>query len=354
LRDRGLGGELGHSSLTPISRRIFSDGRGVVRAEVGFTLRSPKKRSRLWLSGEGCTQLVFRTLDVPTRVPSPDGSHVSQTLLRSDRPIAKYLLHCTTLMKRNRDFELKPWWLSPGQPSLVLEYPAGALRSLPRQAQQVQAVSSRDATLHHMALWRHGHLTTIWLIGVKPSANRDVIRRLRIHLTRLHTERECLSVILSNIALGKIPVKRGTDETERLQSYLNKAMKVFFAAQRYGIDQSDILRVAYQYDDLVSAGERPALEEQLSEIRGNISRKVKEGIVPKQQSDDPRFVMMVGKIDKAVFGTEVTDVENYVNIGGSVTGNVIVDATIKDSFKRFLNLMQARSLRITSFSLPLQ
>jgi hypothetical protein len=139
---------------------------------------------------------------------------------------------------------------------------------------------------------------------------------------------------LSNIALGKIPVERGTDETERLQSYLNKATRIFFATHRYGIDQSDILRVAYQYDDLVSAGERPALEEQLSEIRGNISRKVTEGIAPKQQSNDPRFVMMIGKIDKAVFGTEVTDVENYVNVGGFVTGNVIVDATIKDSFNK--------------------
>jgi hypothetical protein len=129
-----------------------------------------------------------------------------------------------------------------------------------------------------------------------------------------------------------------------LQAYLNRAFKVFFAKERYGIQQSDILRVAYQYDDLISMGERPALEERLSEIRGNIARKVSEGTRPSTLGMEPRTIT----IGTAIIASEVKNVDKHIsigNVGGSITGSIGIDSPITSSFNRIQNSDASEELK---------
>jgi hypothetical protein len=348
LGTRRLGQETGDSTLVCQFKRVFSNGRGVVRFEIGFSRRLPNAKQRHSesryfrlprkpLDSKGCLQMVLGCLSTLVAIPAIDGPSISSDLLRSDKALANYLLYCTTKTKHASDFKLQPWWLAPGRPLVMVEYPKPEVTDLPPNMKRVKAVQDADVDLHHMALWRHGRLITVWFLGIPDWTEIDDLRRLRIHLFRLHAERECLALVLRNIVLNRIQIKRSTDETERLQKYLNQVFNTFFASKRYGLDQSDILKVAYQFDDLISSGERPALQERLAEIRGNITRKVAEGTTPLPQADDPRLIAI---IDKAFFGKGVEYMDKSINIrkvGGSITGNIGIDSPINNSFNRIQN-----------------
>jgi hypothetical protein len=332
LGSRRLGPATNNSTLACQFRRLFSNGRGVTRLEIGFSRRSAIKGR---LDGDGCQQMVVGCLATPVTVQSLDGSPISSDLLRVDRALSKYLLYCTTKTKRDPEIELQSWWLTPTRPLVMVEYRSQEVSSLPKNAHRIKTLGW-PIDLHHDALWHHGRLTTIWYLGIGWATDPEVVRRLRIHLFRLHAERECLSTVLHNINLDRITVKRGTEQSERLQWYLDNAFNVFFSPKRYGIDQSEILEVAYGFDDLVSSGERPALQQRLAEIRGNISQKVTRALESQSQLQSSRSMTIIGGTTVFAEGDSYVDSKSikFGKVTGSITGNIGIDSPITNSFNR--------------------
>jgi hypothetical protein len=193
----------------------------------------------------------------------------------------------------------------------------------------------RGIWLRHLKLWHGNRLISVWVMNVAEYAAPDEVRTLRMHLFRLHAEREVLRQTLRLLAQGKLTVERGSDGSDRLQRYLTQAVQALRKDVRYGVQQSEILRVAYGYDELVAEGDLPSLQQSLSDARRNVSRLVEGYVADTLGQTGPLSV----HIERAYMGEviSVSDQSKNVrigNVGGSITGIVGIDSKIEDSFKR--------------------
>ena len=177
------------------------------------------------------------------------------------------------------EFDPVPSWVRPGRPLFLVEYWLAEAPSRPTthalsvyEADGVELCFQRSASSER-------HLG-VWFLGIDPGADFDVVRRIRIHLFRIHAERECLKQVLGAVVDRTVELERGREETERLQEYLNRAFSRVFQPSYNGIRQADVLKVAYDSDEIIGEAERATLLAQLEEIRGNIKRKVAERTEP--------------------------------------------------------------------------
>jgi len=201
----------------------------------------------------------------------------------------------------------------------------------PPASTHVDYLDAEGITLSANKLARRGRLVTVWTLGVSPEASRSTLRYLRIHLCRLHAEREAFRELLRRISRGDIPITRGSPESEVLQSYLNRISRLFFEERRYSVGQAAILKAAYLHDELVSSGERAALQAQLEGIRGNIKRKL-DAIIEHDSQPAERPLTIYYNYTLQEGSTMSEQHVHLGNVGGSITGSFNVDSQINDSF----------------------
>lgn len=115
---------------------------------------------------------------------------------------------------------------------------------------------------------------SVWLVRPEDGAEWDAIRNLRIHLLRLHAEREGLRGILNLISRPEFPIERGNPASEALQAYLSSQAQLHGREQRSGLPQSTLLETAYSTQDLVEPGRRQDLITQLERVRPTVKRRV--------------------------------------------------------------------------------
>jgi hypothetical protein len=254
-------------------RRFLYDGGAVARLEIGLQFR--RRRMRFTpLGAKDCLTLLESVLALPVTVVASEGSSVSTPLLQSVRHVAGRYLRATTKLTAGLPAPTPAWWFSPGLPLMLVEYRSEEIATLPRFSRLVELESEVGIRLEHFRISYRGTLLGTWFLRLDPGVNPDVQRRLRLHLFRLHAERECLKQILRLIAQEKIPVESRTPAADRLQEYLLGAQRLLERQSRFGLPQSEILNAAQQFEDVVDEGERETLLAKLSQIRGNIRRFV--------------------------------------------------------------------------------
>lgn len=234
------------------------------------------------------------------------------------------------------------YWMSAGAPLIIVEQFLQRDRlTLPSGAKTITASPIRGAELHHLRMWAPGRNAFVWFVEISNSVDRDSLRRLRLHLARLHSEREALRGVLRLLALGQIPVVRNSPGSENLQVFLDRAYDIFFQKKRYGIESTQLLEAAYAIDDLISEDDRPALEQSLSMMRRSVSRKV-GAIIDRVQGQAVR-------IDNAnIWVEEGNVVDKRVSVdnrGGIFTGVAGADAEINSSFNTLANSDTAPELK---------
>jgi hypothetical protein len=173
-------------------------------------------------------------------------------------------------------FEPEPGWMRPGQSLALVEYQPHECvhRRLP--GREVPLALPGIALSYQLVPARDVYVGT-WFLRVEEGADLDAVRRLRLHLFRIHAERECLKQVLRGVLDETIVVEVGHAATNRLQCYFNSAFKRIFKPSFLGIRQGELLRVAYETDELIGEAERASLLSMLEDIRGNIRRMVEEG-----------------------------------------------------------------------------
>ena len=345
------------NSLNCEFRRYFSDGVALSRLEVGFsrrfTSRQPHadehsqeendepflpKRIRTrqgWrtqtappLDGVGCLRLLTDCMSIRTQLPSNEPGTFHE-LLTVDRPLAAHILRSTTSTRRDAD--PPGWWISSGQPVYYVQYFNHEVAGLPQLSKPVEVEGLSRLQLSHAAIWRHDRLVSIWFVEVSQNIDLDVARRLRICLLRLHAERQCLKLILRHITQGRIPIERGTEAGDRLQRYLSKSFSVFFAKQRFGIAQSEILASAYSYDALVSQDEGDALANQLRHVRRSVSMKVSNGLKSAAKREELAQTASYYIVDSP--GVIIVDKRVQVgDVHAPITGVIGADNSVQNSF----------------------
>jgi hypothetical protein len=324
LRERHFGANGEFTGFRCAFRRFLSDGGAVSRLEIGLA-GSLSRGQRV--TRRNLLLLIESLGQLPVKVPLKDDViSPAQPLLSASRMIAQHYLRASTAALAVNG--LAKWWLTPCEPAILVEYRLDEAESLPKFAGTVTTLTDQGLSLTRLVIQHKGDQIGVWLLGVALGADRDVARRLRIHLLRLHAERECLKQMLRHIIDGRLDTTGGKDNPlspgNRLQQYLSDAESLFTAGTRYGIAQSEILKVAYSYDQFISEGDRATLLTLLKTSRPSVQRTVASYASSTRQEAGVYIIensqVSIGTINK----TEGQTV-NQINIGDNAT---ITDSNI--------------------------
>jgi hypothetical protein len=346
-------------------RRFWADGHFdewnvVARLELGFGYRD-RSKARQQPAAEQCLQCVEATLKLPVTLRGAGAARTAPLIEVRDW-FGKLYLRSTSVRNRGQWPPVEPWWFRPGLPLGLVEFPAGKSGLLPAMARRVPALADRGIDLSFVRIECAGIPVGVWLVGIHAGMkDRDLLRRLRINLFRLHAERQSLSEILRLVRQKKLkpviqlPPDLPSPPTDRLQDYLREAVNYLRRETRDGLPQSEILRVSQEAGDFALPGEREKLLAELGKIRPALLRKVSgyldreatppEAVPPRQgkvfishsSADKPFVRRLVQELEKRRLNVWFDEQE--LKVGDSIVANV--SAGLRDSHYLIVVLSRA-------------
>ncbi len=236
-------------------RRFHSQGT-VARFEIGLRFSADKA------VGDPILPFLRDVLTMPVIVPDIDGNVPHQPSIQlalAGQKLAKHFLVSTTNHKCMQTNAMpQTWWFTCGNLGIIVEY-FGDLE-LPPHTRHVINISGAQISLSHTWLAIGKCRCSVWFMH-NSSADRETARRLRIHLTRLHSERECLKIILSHLGdKTRFDLKKYDASSERLQHYLKDAVNLLQRPKFMGFRQSPMLKAAQEAHGIAFPGESASLE----------------------------------------------------------------------------------------------
>jgi hypothetical protein len=265
-------------------RRYLSNGEAVSRPEVGFS-RPPQRRTQAGFSASDVAALLRAVAELTIGVRTRGGL-VQRKLAMVGPLLAAQLLSGTTQWQDlPTDWQSRGWWVTAGRPLIIFEYRPREIDGLPRSVIRAH-VDEPDIQLHHMSLGAKYGYAYVWLLRSPRSADPDRLRGLRLHLGRLHTEREVLSIVLSNIADHGLTLSPAQDDPLKL--FLEQADGFLRRESVYGFEQSVLLKAAYSADDLVNGQQRRSLLAALGQTSRTLRQRLEEATRP-ASADRPHF-----------------------------------------------------------------
>ncbi|HEY5943702.1 MAG TPA: hypothetical protein VIT89_12690 [Solirubrobacterales bacterium] len=316
------------TTMQNVFRRFFSDGRAVARLEIGFAPRN-RYSQLMQLDASGLLALITSCISVPVRVPAAEEGTASSELLLAGRVLARHLLRATT--KNGSQPQVESWCLRSLRPIVVVIYHPDEISAVPHSKKT--PINADGNYIYSLLAGRQGVTAPVWLIPVDQAGDVDHLRRIRLHLSRLHAEREVFKWTLSCAAQGRLAGPEDGDAWDRLQAYLNETDRLLSQGSVYGIDSAE-LKTTLGLSDLVNPGERQALLVQLRGMRGNVYRKVEEFPAEKVA---PQITFVDKQISVNSQIGEMHMEDKRVSIGdvsGGIYGAVGNDINIENSFQR--------------------
>ncbi len=206
-----------------ILRRAFTyfyfDGTAVGKYELGV---ASKSKYNVQISPKQFPAVVNHFLTLPVRVRSPFGETKVQDLAQAGRSIAQlYAIASTSKEKEIIQSGVRE--VHPGTPILYFEFKIGEATGVPQAAKFVPLPKEYGIYLFNYKIFYKGAQIQSWLAFIDGKTNLDRARTLRLYLLRLHSEYECLRIILRNIKEKIINPPPKGDLSQKLQGYLGKA-----------------------------------------------------------------------------------------------------------------------------------
>jgi len=269
-------------------RRYLSNGKAVARIEIGLVRRARGRRPPL--DGDGLRQLLQRAFQLPVRVRSASGFE-GVTLMDAGQLLAQHVLRSTTNWQAaGPSFRPEDWWVTPGRVLALLEYRPEEVEAVPRLARRVESTIP-GLELHHVSFTDGRRITRAWLMMVDPSAELARVREIRLHLFRLHAEREGLRQILRQIDRGRLALPAAKEEGSELLGYFEKSLGFLQRKSVYGNPQSELLKTAYEFDDLFTGGDRTSLLSQLGDVARHLRERLAAAAPDVNDDDEVRYRM---------------------------------------------------------------
>lgn len=242
-------------------RRFYSI-RSVSRFEVGLQIRSQSKVDKI--SASEWIKLLRDVLCIPMykrNIPRSNSIGKEQKvqnkqqqrhveLIHARKFLAQHYLAATTNRQVNPPVKPKPWWFSSGKPALIIEVDANC--SLPHvfpHTRHVLDVPEAAASIFHTWLdFDNQQSCSTWFIAMG-KGDPDAVRRLRINLTRLHTERECLNIALANIGIlnkYRIVLNENFNQLDVIRQYIKESLASIQTDQAFGMDRKSMFAAAHE------------------------------------------------------------------------------------------------------------
>jgi len=304
-------GDFQQIGLRPLWKRMYVTGglrwSGVVaRLDVGFAARLPRSLPA-GIRSVRARNLADLSINIPTSVSSAPGKRAP--LGACGRRVADLLLLATT--RHAASAERESWWLAPGRPIALVEIPSADGPAGPTVAVQELAT-----------LRLEGAELPLWILHYRPGLDRGELRRLRIHLWRLHQEREVLKIVLRACLARRLDPAADPG----LRDYLAGQSKRLGKMRADGFPQRELLNRAYRMDALVDPGELVTLKRMLGDLGPGLMHSVTSVAGPFGDGEPARsgrflFQQIGGKIVVQDGGQHI-EVDGGSSVGNIVGGNV--------------------------------
>jgi hypothetical protein len=315
-----------------VFRRFYSAGI-VCRFETGLRLGlQPGAQG----DAADTVRLIAACAAIPARVRN---SAQASPLVATGKALAAHYLASST--NRKVAVASQPWWSGAGSPAIMLEFVAADGLVLPPHARAVSTPGVGGEPLHHAWLQLAGQRCSTWLLRSDTGADPVELRKLRIHLLRLHAERECLRLVLQAVSDGHIELEGDLAQSDAVQEYLDRAMPVVTQPVRDGVVQAQLLEVARSAIGLALPGQAASFEA----MRKQMAEKVRRYI---------RRSETVAPVITNVFGDQMNTHIQLGNVSVSGDFNLVTAQNIQNSFNKAAGSEVAEPLKAALKELTLQ
>ncbi len=259
-----------------IFRRFMHNGPVVSRFELGYLLPA-------LIGVKAALQTV---LSMPVSVPAGKRGVRFSELGACGSRLAAHYLASTTQRTPGSEVPGKSWVVD-GEPMLLLEADAGLEFEWPAYTREV--AEKFGVHVRHGRVPYEGRMIGCWFLeipAVPDGTTRDTLRRVRILLSRLHSERECLKAVLRAVNQKKVHALEVRREDDPLQAYLQTSLSWLDKKQNLGLPQSELGGWARDLDDCFPEGEHQQLLDLLGQIRRQLLKRVREFTKPGQNTAD--------------------------------------------------------------------
>jgi hypothetical protein len=282
---RPLSVPTGRINLSCAYRRLYADGRGCARVDLGIVL-----------SGAGLTNLTSKdlihvagqvlTLPVSVRVGPKNRTCL---LGEAGPPIAASYLAASSKAGLRPDQQSRNWWVTEGVPFTTIELESHQLPSdngfapvdallLPPSLSVHGAVQPPPPTLWYTQRIVFNQRMVLWLVPRAPRGTLlfQHLRRARLHLVRLQTELQCVQWVLAYLGSGRLSLPDGEEapgsSDERLRRYLSDALGLLTRDSRDGLRHDPVLKSLTASLPPIAIEEYQSVETQLQRALGSADR----------------------------------------------------------------------------------
>lgn len=295
-------------------RRLYSDGI-VGRFQIGIKFEL-NKRHILFDSNAGM-DILQGILKLPVRI-TVSGTENSSTISSVGKRLAMRYLFTTTNKEFLNKGGVEDWWVACGTPLVIIHDPIDGVA--PRNRKEISGIE--NISLSHAWVKIGQVLCSVWFIS-DAGADTETSRRLRINLSRIHSEREGLRVVLSQVLNNRFDLENNPDCSDLVQQYLNDSLRSIQKSTRYGFDQSSIINAALMAYDFALEGDSITL----SHMRKQVVNKV-EGYIARSRNSS----MIINNIQGDVMHTSIQ--MGSITIDGDF--NFVTAERIENSFNKVL------------------
>jgi len=301
-------------------RRFYSQGKAA-RLEVGMRLASDEDDTVA--RPDHRREALFAWLGLEVSVGPHRHRKSGLKLVEAGPALAGHYLRASTLRTKEDPAQppLPGWCFQARTPALVIEAPMDDTVSLPRHARALR-LPAELGSLHHAWLQLGPRRVSAWFLH---SADRQApqLRALRIHLLRLHSERETLHALLAAVVSNKLDITSDSARSDAVQHYLNETLRATQRPARHGVQQAEMVDIACDAFNELPENSTATLDT----LRRQIGDKVRAYL--KRSSEHASTV------------THITNLGTYMNTTiklGSVTVggdfNLVTAKNIENSFNK--------------------
>jgi hypothetical protein len=258
-------------------RRLFFDGMAVGKLEVGIATLG----RLLVLRPEESKPFLHQVFSMQVKVPD-HGTNNTYELGGIGKHFLNSYVAATTHTKGQTNAVIPPWAIESGSPVMFVQVGPREDLPLPFFTYEGPDLERWGIEISCCLVPYKQTNVRVWICRLSRRADRTVARSLRLSLMRLHAEHECIRLVCQNILSQRLFLSRGTDQSERLQDYLNQATRRIARSEKSAINISmgdgSIVDLSRLIADGIRPGERDSLLEMLRQasVRKNIVKKMAE------------------------------------------------------------------------------
>lgn len=311
-------------------RRLYADST-VARFEVGLHVGfAPDRKDK---DGNRPLDALTSLLNLPVRVRAAK-SFIQSTLVEAGPALSRLYLRSTT--PRGSLRAAQPWWVGAGQPLVVCQYSDLEVETLPPHSTSTVTLDFPDLDLAFCRLETRSVTSGVWFLKTGEGTDIDQLRRVRLHLVRLHAERQAGRALLRLVASRKLDTSAPELDSDALQAWLGRTLRLLGRPTWQGIESAKLLDAAKEVSSLVDPSEQRALVEAVAGFRLTLRQKL-----ARQAPSTPAHIVNkieIGKVTmtKIVFGDNA-----QLQVEGNF--NVVTAETIEGSFNSAVNATGANA-----------